>query len=88
MPRNENEYTDVVELGKIAKSFDGFDYSILVQSDRLDEITDFSEILSKNKLYQEERIFLHEWSRHFARLENCGGRYKSLIERARKKGAL
>ena len=44
-------------------------------------------ILSKNKLYQEERIFLHEWSRHFARLENCGGRYKSLIERARKKGA-
>lgn len=49
LPRNENEYTDVVELGKIAKSFDGFDYSILVQSDRLDEITDFSEILSKNK---------------------------------------
>ena len=28
LPRNENEYTDVVELGKIAKSFDGFDYSI------------------------------------------------------------
>ena len=49
LPRNENEYTDVVELGKIAKSFDGFDYSILVQSDKLGEITDFSEILSKNK---------------------------------------
>ena len=49
LPRNENEYTDVVELGKIAKSFDGFDYSILVQSDKLSEITDFSEILSKNK---------------------------------------
>lgn len=49
LPRNENEYTDVVELGKLAKSFDGFDYSILVQKDRLDEITDFSEILSKNK---------------------------------------
>lgn len=49
LPRNENEYTDVVELGKLAKSFDGFDYSILVQKDRLDEITDLSEILSKNK---------------------------------------
>lgn len=49
LPRNENEYTDVVELGKIAKPFDGFDYSILVQSDKLGEITDFSEILSKNK---------------------------------------
>ena len=49
LPRNENEYTDVVELGKIAKSFDGFDYSILVQSDKLGEITDFLEILSKNK---------------------------------------
>lgn len=49
LPRNENEYTDVVELGKIAKSFEGFDYSILVQSDKLGEITDFSEILSKNK---------------------------------------
>ncbi len=49
LPRNENEYTDVVELCKIAKSFDGFDYSILVQSDKLGEITDFSEILSKNK---------------------------------------
>ena len=49
LPKNKNEYTDVVELGKIAKSFDGFDYNILIQSDRLDEITDFSEILSKNK---------------------------------------
>lgn len=49
LPRNENEYKDVVELGKIAKSFDGFDYSILVQSDKLGKITDFSEILSKNE---------------------------------------
>lgn len=49
LPENKNEYTDVVELSKIAKSFEKFDYSILVQSDKLDEITDFSEILSKNK---------------------------------------
>ena len=48
LPRNKND-TDVVELDKIAKPFDGFDYSILVQKDRLDEITDLSEILSKNK---------------------------------------
>lgn len=49
LPRNKNEYTDVMELGKITKSFDGFDYSILIQRDRLDEMIDFSEILSKNK---------------------------------------
>ena len=48
LPRNENEYTEVVELGKISKSLDGFDYGILLQGDRLDEITVFSEILSKN----------------------------------------
>lgn len=49
LPENENEYTDVVELDGIAKSFDGFDYGILVQSDKLGEITDLSKILSKNK---------------------------------------
>lgn len=49
LPRNENEYTDVVELDKIAKSFDGFDYSILARSYKLGKIADFSEILSKNK---------------------------------------
>ena len=49
LSRNENEYTDVIEFDKIAKSFDGFDYSILVQCNKLGEISDFSEILSKNK---------------------------------------
>ena len=47
LPRNE--YTEVIEIDKIAKSFDGFDYGILVQRDRLGEITELSEILSKNK---------------------------------------
>lgn len=49
LPKNKEEYTDVVELGKMPKTFDGFDYNILVQSDKLGEITELSEILSKNK---------------------------------------
>lgn len=49
LPKNKNEYTDSLELGKIAKSFDEFDYSIIVQSDKLGKLTDLSEILSKNK---------------------------------------
>lgn len=49
LPKNKEEYTDVIELGKIAKSLVGFDYSILVQSDKLDEIASFSETLSKNR---------------------------------------
>lgn len=49
LPRNENEYTDVVELGKIAKSFDEFDYSMLLRRDKLAEMVELSEILSKNK---------------------------------------
>lgn len=48
LPKNKDEYKDVVELDKIAKSFDGFDYSCLVQSDRLNEIINFSDTLSKN----------------------------------------
>lgn len=49
LPKNKEEYTDVIELGKMAKSLVGFDYSILVQSDKLNEISSFSEILSKNR---------------------------------------
>lgn len=49
LPRNKEEYEDVIELDKISKSFDGFDYSILVQNDKLEEVIKFSEILNKNK---------------------------------------
>ena len=49
LPKNKEEYIDVIELEKIAKSLVGFDYSILVQSDKLDEIYSFSETLSKNR---------------------------------------
>lgn len=45
-------------------------------------------ILSKNRLYKEEKEFLYEWYRHFQKLENCGASYKALVERARKKGAI
>ena len=49
LPRNKEEYEEVIELDKISKSFDGFDYSILVQNDKLEEVIKFSEILNKNK---------------------------------------
>ena len=49
LPKNKDKYKDVVELGKISKSFEGFDYGILLQSDKLGEVINFSETLSKNK---------------------------------------
>ena len=49
LPQNENEYTNVVELYKLLNSFYGFDYSMLLNSDGLSEISNLSEILSKNK---------------------------------------
>lgn len=49
LPKSKEEYKDVIELSKIEKSFDGFDYNILVQSDKLGKLIDFSETLSKNK---------------------------------------
>lgn len=49
LPRNNEEYKDVIELDKITKVFDGFDYSILIQNDKLEEVIKLSEILSKNK---------------------------------------
>lgn len=49
LPKDKDEYKDVVELGKIAKSFEGFDYGILLPSDKLGEVINFSETLSKNK---------------------------------------
>lgn len=45
-------------------------------------------ILSKNKLYREEKEFLHEWYRHFQNTENCGSGYRDLIIRAKKKEAI
>ena len=46
--KNKDEYKDVFEFDEIAKSFEGFDYSILVQRDNLDKIIEFSKLLSKN----------------------------------------
>lgn len=49
LPKNKEEYKEVGELDKIAKSFEGFDYNILVTSDKFDEVINFSETLRKNK---------------------------------------
>ena len=49
LPKSKYKYEDVVELDKISKSFKGFDYGILLQSDKLDEVINFSDTLSKNK---------------------------------------
>lgn len=49
LPKSKDKYKDVVELGKISKSFEGFDYDILLQSDKLGEVINFSNTLSKNK---------------------------------------
>lgn len=43
-------------------------------------------ILSKNKMYKEEREFLYEWCRHF--LQTCGTGYRDIVNRARNKGAI
>jgi len=48
LPKDKDEYEDILELNKTAKSFDGFDYNILVKSDKLDEVNNFSDFLSKN----------------------------------------
>lgn len=42
------EHEETVEIDKIAKCFDGFEYNILVQSGKLEEVIDFSETLRKN----------------------------------------
>lgn len=49
LPKNKDEYRDIVELDKIGKPFDGFNYNILIKSDKLGEVINFSETLSKNK---------------------------------------
>ena len=47
LPKNKSKY--LVELDKMEKFFDGFDYNILVPSNKLAKINNFLEILSKNK---------------------------------------
>ncbi len=49
LPKDKDEYEDVIDFDRLADSFDGFDYSILVQSDKLGEIIKISETLNRNK---------------------------------------
>ncbi len=48
LSQNEKDI-DVLELDKILKAFDEFDYSMLLHSDKLGEISNLAEILYKNK---------------------------------------
>lgn len=49
LPKNKEEYKEVIDINEIAKTFDDFDYNILVQNKKLDVMANFSEILKKNK---------------------------------------
>lgn len=49
LPEKQEEYENAVELGNLARPFVGFDYNILVQNDKLEQITQLSEKLNKNK---------------------------------------
>ena len=49
LPKNEKEYTNVVELGEITKALEGFDYGILRYCQIIEEITEFCKFLNKNK---------------------------------------
>ncbi|MCI8729539.1 MAG: leucine-rich repeat protein [Clostridia bacterium] len=49
LPKDKEEYKEVVEVSKITEAFEGFDYSILLQRDKLDEIINLSETLNKKK---------------------------------------
>lgn len=49
LPNNKEEYTDVIEIEKIAKHLVGLDYSILVQSEKLEDILKLADTLSKNR---------------------------------------
>lgn len=48
LPENSNEYKNKVEIDKMKKVIDIFDYNILLQSSQLDEIIPFFETLNKN----------------------------------------
>lgn len=48
LPRSRNEYKEIIELEKFEKSFVEFDYTMFVQGKRIEEIIEFSEVLTKN----------------------------------------
>lgn len=49
LPKDKEQYKDAIELDKIKKSFNEFNYQILMKSDELSEIDQFCENLNKNK---------------------------------------
>ncbi len=49
LPKEQEKYAEIIELGKLTKSLIGFDYNILLQAEKLDDIYKLSETLSRNK---------------------------------------
>ncbi len=49
LPKEQEKCAEIVELGKLTKSLIGFDYNILLQSEKLEDIYRLSEMLNKNK---------------------------------------
>lgn len=45
----EHDAKEIVELDRLAKAFENFDYNILIQNYTLTEIADFAKFLNKNK---------------------------------------
>lgn len=49
LPKDKEKCAEIIELGKLTKSLTGFDYNILLQTEKLDDIYKLSEMLNKNK---------------------------------------
>ena len=45
----KDDYTQLVDLDKLTKSFEGFDYNILLEQDELDQLIKLFDVLNKNK---------------------------------------
>lgn len=48
-PKNKEECEKIVDINKVKKAFEKFDYSIIIQDNKLDEIIELSDKLNKSK---------------------------------------
>ena len=49
MPQDKENIEECVELSKLSRNFIGFDYNLVLQKDKLQQIRSLAEILNKNK---------------------------------------
>lgn len=49
LPQNREDIIEIIELGKLTRVFSGFDYSLVFQRDKLNQISKLAEILNKIK---------------------------------------